>query len=440
MKGWGHYFLSKHIFSQRIQQLSRRNFNSQVFIYKFNIGYENLKCSRHKPVNFSKRFHSPDFAVLTLFRCYLQHLSLAFARCASGFVGFLFEYIWIYLDFLLRFASPCFPATHCYLQCFPLLGGTNAFSPLFLCAKPNGAALTALLDPQGLQYSMRFAWTVHDQCENCQRGNCNECHLCAGAMHGHEQCAKTSGLLLANVELPLAFATILARLLRPNLNCKSLWVSLGLGGIMLTGSCHHSPAWKVCLWQRWHLDNGELPSFPGMENSFGFGPTLLDGQSLWVGSRTVHISLADWRPDLCGGQQEAGYWQPAQSKDHVSHLLVLADVDSPHISTSNRRIAQPWKAVASLQCSLRKESFNSLRRVMMTWLSSGVSSGSTGRSNALQFLVHVLPCQYHLSPPWTMPWFWIRTTFKWRCIPIVFAAIRFARSSPYICWRCILPY
>jgi hypothetical protein len=75
VKGWGHYFLSKHIFSQRIQQLSRRNFNSQVFIYKFIIGYENLKCSRHKPVNFSKRFHSPDLAVLTLFRCYLQHLS-----------------------------------------------------------------------------------------------------------------------------------------------------------------------------------------------------------------------------------------------------------------------------------------------------------------------------------------------------------------------------
>jgi len=75
-----------------------------------------------------------------------------------------------------------------------------------------------------------------------------------------------------------------------------------------------------------------------MENSFGFGPTLLDRQSL---SRTVHISLTDWRPDLCGGQQEVGYWQPAQSKDHVSHLLVLADVDSPHISTSNRRITQP---------------------------------------------------------------------------------------------------
>ena len=61
-------------------------------------------------------------------------------------------------------------------------------------------------------------------------------------MHGHEQCAKTFGLSLANVEPLLAFAPILARLLRTNLNCKSLWVSLDLGGIMLTGSCHHSPA------------------------------------------------------------------------------------------------------------------------------------------------------------------------------------------------------
>ena len=34
-------------------------------------------------------------------------------------------------------------------------------------AKPKGAARTFLLDPQGLQYSMRFAWIVHDQCEIC---------------------------------------------------------------------------------------------------------------------------------------------------------------------------------------------------------------------------------------------------------------------------------
>ena len=74
---------------------SRGNFSSQVFIYKYNFGYGNLKCSGHKPLNLSTGFHSPDLAVLTLFRCCLQHLSLAFARCASGFVDSLFEYIWM---------------------------------------------------------------------------------------------------------------------------------------------------------------------------------------------------------------------------------------------------------------------------------------------------------------------------------------------------------
>ena len=74
---------------------SRGNFSSQVFIYKYNFGYGNLKCSGHKPLNLSTGFHSPDLAVLTLFRCCLQHLSLAFVRCTSGFVDSLFEDIWI---------------------------------------------------------------------------------------------------------------------------------------------------------------------------------------------------------------------------------------------------------------------------------------------------------------------------------------------------------
>ena len=47
-------------------------------------------------------------------------------------------------------------------------------------AKPNCAARTFLLDPQGLRYSMRFAWTVHDQCENCQRGNAMSVILAQG--------------------------------------------------------------------------------------------------------------------------------------------------------------------------------------------------------------------------------------------------------------------
>ena len=89
-------FIQKHVF-QRTQQLSRGNFSSQVFIYTYNFGCGNLQCSRHKPLNLSKGFYSPGLAVLTLFRCCLQHLSLAFARCVSGFVDSIFEYIGIYL-------------------------------------------------------------------------------------------------------------------------------------------------------------------------------------------------------------------------------------------------------------------------------------------------------------------------------------------------------
>jgi hypothetical protein len=90
-------FIQKH-FIQRTQQLSRGNFSSQVFIYTYNFGCGNLQCSRHKPLNLSKGFYSPGLAVLTLFRCCLQHLSLAFARCVSGFVDSIFEYIGIYLQ------------------------------------------------------------------------------------------------------------------------------------------------------------------------------------------------------------------------------------------------------------------------------------------------------------------------------------------------------
>ena len=57
-------FIQKH-FSQRTQQLPRGNFSSQVFIHKHNFGRGNLKCSRHKHLNLSKGFLSPDLAVLT---------------------------------------------------------------------------------------------------------------------------------------------------------------------------------------------------------------------------------------------------------------------------------------------------------------------------------------------------------------------------------------
>ena len=36
-------FIQKHFFP-RTQQLPRGNFSSQVFIYKYNFDYENLKC------------------------------------------------------------------------------------------------------------------------------------------------------------------------------------------------------------------------------------------------------------------------------------------------------------------------------------------------------------------------------------------------------------
>ena len=87
-----------------IQKLFSKEFSSYPgelqctgFHLQYNFGYGNLKCSRHKPLNLSTSFYSPGLAVLTLFRCCLQHLSLAFARCASGFVDSIFEYIWIYL-------------------------------------------------------------------------------------------------------------------------------------------------------------------------------------------------------------------------------------------------------------------------------------------------------------------------------------------------------
>ena len=60
-------FIQIHFF-QKNQQLSSRNFSSQVFIYKYNFGYGNLKCSRHRPLNLSKGFHSPDLAALTSWR------------------------------------------------------------------------------------------------------------------------------------------------------------------------------------------------------------------------------------------------------------------------------------------------------------------------------------------------------------------------------------
>ena len=97
VKGWGHWFLSRNIFSKELSSYPGGTSAHRVFIYTYNFGCGNLQCSRHKTLNLNKGFYSPGLAVLTLFRCCLQHLSLAFARCASGFVDSIFEYIWIYL-------------------------------------------------------------------------------------------------------------------------------------------------------------------------------------------------------------------------------------------------------------------------------------------------------------------------------------------------------
>ena len=120
-----------------------------------------------------------------------------------------------------------------------------------------------------------FAWStgptvVNAFCINCpwpmwESYKCNsmKCHPCAGAMHGHEYSAKCFGLLLGNKEFPTSISTHFwhgccaqTSMEIPIRDC------IGPSGIMVTGSCHYSPAWKVCLWQRWHSGYGELPSFP----------------------------------------------------------------------------------------------------------------------------------------------------------------------------------
>ena len=50
-------FIQKQLF-QIIQQLPRQSFSSQVFIHKYFFCHRNLKCSRHKPLDPSKGFHS----------------------------------------------------------------------------------------------------------------------------------------------------------------------------------------------------------------------------------------------------------------------------------------------------------------------------------------------------------------------------------------------
>ena len=119
--------------------------------------------------------------------------------------------------------NPCKPCKN--VRLLDSLSGPKTI----VCAKPNFAARTFLLDPQGLQYSVHFAWIVHDQCEICWM----EILLCVILAQGpcmHEHCFHLH---------------LLARLLRIKLH------------------------WKILLgffWARWHYVDGELPPFPGMKS------------------------------------------------------------------------------------------------------------------------------------------------------------------------------
>ena len=82
---------------------------------------------------------------------------------------------------------------------------------------------------------------------NVQSYNCNsmKCHPCAGAMHGHEYSAKCFGLLLGNVEhsdfIPTPFWHGCCAQTSTEI---PIWDYFGPSGIMVTGSCHYSPARK----------------------------------------------------------------------------------------------------------------------------------------------------------------------------------------------------
>ena len=144
--------------------------------------------------------------------------------------------------------NPCKPCKN--VRLLDSLSGPKTI----VCAKPNFAARTFLLDPQGLQYSVHFAWIVHDQCEICWM----EILLCVILAQGpcmHEHCFHLH---------------LLARLLRIKLHWKILFgfllssvalcwrgvatiprhekFAFGKDGIWITGCCHHSPAWKTVLW------------------------------------------------------------------------------------------------------------------------------------------------------------------------------------------------
>ena len=50
VKGWGHWFLSRNIFSKELSSYPGWTSAHRVFIYTYNFGCGNLQCSRHKPL------------------------------------------------------------------------------------------------------------------------------------------------------------------------------------------------------------------------------------------------------------------------------------------------------------------------------------------------------------------------------------------------------
>ena len=102
-----------------------------------------------------------------------------------------------------------------------------------------------------------FAWSTGPTVFNAFCMNCPwqmweiykcksmKCHPRAGAMHGHECSAKCFRLLLGNGESSASISTPFWHGCCAQTSMDiPIWDFFGPSGIMVTGSCHYSPAWK----------------------------------------------------------------------------------------------------------------------------------------------------------------------------------------------------
>ena len=90
-------------------------------------------------------------------------------------------------------------------------------------------------------FCMNCPWSMWDvyKCKSMK------CHPCAGAMHGHECSAKCFRLLLGNVESLASISTPFWHGCCAQTSMDiPIWDCFDPSGIMVTGSCHYSPAWK----------------------------------------------------------------------------------------------------------------------------------------------------------------------------------------------------